>query len=62
VCEVQNAAAHRPSKLYGGKAGLDYPVTQTTKHKLQSIGRTQKSSLIATAKFPKTEILYLQQQ
>jgi hypothetical protein len=57
--EVQTAVAHWPSKLYGGRVGLDYPVTRTTKQKLQSIGGTQKSSLIATVKFPKAEILYL---
>jgi len=42
-----------------GRVRLDYPVTRTTKQKLQSIGRTQKSSLIAILKFPKAEILYI---
>jgi hypothetical protein len=37
--EVRNAVAHRPSKLYGWRVGLDYPVTWTTKQKLQSIGK-----------------------
>jgi hypothetical protein len=53
--EVQNAIAPPraiQTTVYQCRVGLDYPETRTTKQKLQSIGITQKSPLIATVKFP----------